>query len=252
MQGAQDVMANTAKHPRAMDGAAVVPHAIISYDDTLSDRDALALGRVLARAGAQLTLAYVRHSTQTEPIIEELEENEAQALLERGADRLGARDVGLRIVVSGSTGEGLARLAREEGADLVVFGSDYRTAAGHLSPQHSAQILLEGGSTAVALAPAGYHSGGKPNVARIGVFDDSGDRAATETAQRLAESLQAEVVSDRRHVHLLVIASRDEAPPGQVMLTARALKQIEDAACPVLVLARGVPIEFGAPVATSS
>jgi hypothetical protein len=36
------------------------------------------------------------------------------------------------------------------------------------------------------------------------------------------------------------------------MLTARALKQIEDATCPVLVLARSVPIEFGARVAASS
>jgi nucleotide-binding universal stress UspA family protein len=252
MQGAQDIVANTTDDPRAMDGAAAVPHAIISYDDTLSDRDALALGRVLAEAGARLTLAYVRHTTQSEPVIEELEENEAQTLLERGADRLGASDVGLRIVVSGSTGEGLARLAREEAADLVVFGSDYRTAAGHLSPQHTTQFLLEGGSTAVALAPAGYHSAGTQKLARIGVFDDSGDPAATQTAQRLAESLRAEVVSDRRQIDLLIIASRHEAPPGQVMLTARALKQIEDASCPVLVLARSVPIGFGAPVAASS
>ncbi len=229
-----------------------MPHAIISYDDTLSDRDALALGRVLADAGTRLTLAYIRHTTQTEQVIEELEENEAQALLERGADRLGVREVSLRIVVSGSTGEGLTRLAREEAADLVVFGSDYRTAAGHLSPQHTTRFLLEGGSAAVALAPAGYHGAGTPKVARIGVFDDSGDRAATQTAQGLAESLQAELVSDRRQIDLLVIASRHEAPPGQVMLTARALKQIEDASCPVIVLARSVPIEFGAPVAASS
>ena len=252
MQGAEDIVANTAEDPLATDGAAVVPHAIISYDDTLSDRDALALGRVLAEAGTRLTLAYVRHATQTEPVIEELEENEAHALLERGADRLGASDVGLRIVVSGSTGEGLSRLSREEAADLVVFGSDYRTAAGHLSPQHTTHFLLEGGSTAVALAPAGYHSEGTPKVGKIGVFDDSGDRAAMETAKRLADSLQAEVVSDRRQIDLLVIASRHEAPPGQVMLTARALKQIEDATCPVLVLARSVPIEFGARVAASS
>ena len=38
--------------------------AIVSYDDTENDHDALMLGRVLADAGAQLTLAYVRHSTQ--------------------------------------------------------------------------------------------------------------------------------------------------------------------------------------------
>jgi nucleotide-binding universal stress UspA family protein len=232
--------------------AAMAPHALISYDDTPGDHDALALGRVLAAAGARVTLAYVRHATHSEPAIEELEENEAQALLVRGADRLGTTDVALRIVVSGSTGEGLIRLASEESADLVVFGSDYRTAAGHLSPQHTAQILLDGGPTAVALAPAGYHHRSRPGVGKIGVFDDSGDGAALHTANRLADSLQAEIVSDGHHADLLVVASRHEAARGQVMLTARALKEIEDARCPVLVLARGVPIDFSAPVLTSS
>jgi nucleotide-binding universal stress UspA family protein len=230
----------------------MTPHALISYDDTPSDHDALALGRILAAAGARLTLAYVRHTTHSEPAIEELEENEAQALLVRGADRLGVTDVALRIVVSGSTGEGLTRLAREEGADLIVFGSDYRTAAGHLSPQHTAQILLEGGPTAVALAPAGYYHASRGHLGRIGVFDDSGDSAARHTAQRLADSLEAEIVSDRHSADLLVVASRHEAVPGQVMLTARALKEIEDARCPVLVLVRGVPIDFRASVLAPS
>ena len=35
---------------------------IVSYDDTDNDRDALALGRLLAISGAELSLAYVRHS----------------------------------------------------------------------------------------------------------------------------------------------------------------------------------------------
>ena len=35
---------------------------IVSYDDTDNDRDALALGRLLAFGGAELSLAYVRHS----------------------------------------------------------------------------------------------------------------------------------------------------------------------------------------------
>lgn len=226
----------------------MTPHAIISYDDTLSDHDALALGRVLAAAGTRLTLAYVRHSTHPEPEIEELEENEAQALLLRGADRLAEPDVSLRIVVSGSTGEGLTQLAGEELADLLVFGSDYRTAEGHLAPQHTAQMLLEGGPTAVALAPAGYYQRRTAPVTRVGVFDDSGDSAALQTAQRLADSLQAEVTSDKQRADLLVVASRHEAARGQVMLTARALQVIEIATCPVLVLARGVAIEFAAPV----
>jgi nucleotide-binding universal stress UspA family protein len=223
----------------------MTPHAIISYDDTLGDRDALALGRILAAAGSRLTLAYVRHAIQTEPTVERLEEHEARSLLERGANQLGGAEVALRVVVSGSTSEGLTSLADEEGADVIVFGSDYRTAHGHLAPQHTAQILLEGGTTAVALAPAGY-SDGRSIVTSIGVLDDPGDDAALQTARRLAESLGAAIVPHQHHPALLVIASRPEAGPGQVMLTARAQKGIEDAGCPVLVLARGVPIEFAA------
>ena len=42
----------------------MAPKAIVSYDDTPNDHDALSLGRVLADAGTELTLAYVRHSTR--------------------------------------------------------------------------------------------------------------------------------------------------------------------------------------------
>jgi nucleotide-binding universal stress UspA family protein len=229
---------------------AMAPHAIISYDDTVSDQDALALGRVLAAAGSRLTLAYVRHAIQIEPATERLEQDEARALLERGASRLGSADAELRIVVSASTSEGLTRLAREHAADLIVFGSDYRTAPGHLDPQHTARGLLDGGSTAVAFAPAGYGRG-RPKIGTIGILDDPDD-ASLQTARGLAESLGAAIVSDERHPDLLVIASRPEAAPGQVMLTGRAQNGIEDATCPVIVVARGVPIEFAAPVLTSS
>lgn len=229
----------------------MAPHAIISYDDTVSDQDALALGRVLATAGSRLTLAYVRHAIQIEPATERLEEDEARALLERGASRLGSADTELRIVVSASTSEGLTRLAREHAADLIVFGSDYRTAPGHLDPQHTARSLLNGGSTAVAFAPAGYGRG-RPKIGTIGILDDPGDDASLQTARGLAESLGAGIVSDERHPDLLVIASRPEAAQGQVMLTGRAQNGIEDATCPVIVVARGVPIEFAAPVLTSS
>ena len=70
----------------------------------------------------------------------------------------------MRVVVSASTGEGLKWLAEQEEADIVVFGSDYRTAAGHVAPQRSAQTLLEGGPAAVAIAPAGYRAERRPRL----------------------------------------------------------------------------------------
>src|SRR5690348_13447329 len=82
----------------------MAPLAIISYDDTPNDQDALALGHLLADAGARLTLAYVRHTTEVEHTREERDQLAAEALLERGAlwleDCIG---VEREVVVSAST-----------------------------------------------------------------------------------------------------------------------------------------------------
>ena len=61
---------------------------IVSYDDTDNDRDALALGRLLAFSGAELSLAYVRHSFGGS-----LEQKEAEELLARGAESVGTPDM---------------------------------------------------------------------------------------------------------------------------------------------------------------
>jgi nucleotide-binding universal stress UspA family protein len=222
--------------------------AIVSYDDTLNDHDALMLGRVLADAGATLTLAYVRHTTQAEYTREEFEEHEAQDLLERGARWLGDIDVNRRVIVSASTGEGLKWLAEQEEADIVVFGSDYRTAAGHLSPQQSALTLLEGGPAAVAIAPANYRLNGGPQFGRVGLLADPDDEAATQTAGELADQLDAEVTRELRSIDLLVVGSRSEARPGYVTISARAQNAIEASTAPVLIVARAVPVRFLAPV----
>lgn len=223
--------------------------AIVSYDDTLNDQDALMLGQLLAEAGAELTLAYVRHTTQSEHAREQLEEGEAAALLERGARWLGDLDVERRVIISASTGVGLGELAEQEEADVVVFGSDYRTAAGHVAPQRSAQRLLEGGPAGVAIAPANYRSDGHTRITSIGVLAAPGDDAAIETARELADHLDADLTRDERNVDLLVVGSRLEAPHGRVMVTAQAQNEIENATCPVLVVPRGVAIRFPVAVA---
>jgi hypothetical protein len=89
------------------------PRAIISYDDTPGDHDALMLGRILADAGASLTLAYVRHCACDDCSQEALEENEAEMLLKRGARWLSGLEVGTRVLVSASTADGLRRLAEQ-------------------------------------------------------------------------------------------------------------------------------------------
>ena len=223
--------------------------AIVSYDDTPNDHDALMFARALADAGAELTLAYVRHTTQTERAREQLEDHEAQALLERGARMLGDLDVERRVVVSPSTAAGIRWLAEEEHAQVVVFGSDYRTAAGHVSPQKSAEALLERGPAAVAIAPANYRSDHISRFGRIGALAAPGDDAAIDTARELAHSLGARITRDEPYVDLLVVGSRLEAPEGQVMVSSAAWNEIENATSPVLVVPRGVTVRFGLPLA---
>jgi nucleotide-binding universal stress UspA family protein len=218
----------------------MAPHAIISYDDTPSDQDALILGHLFADAGARLTLAYVRHSS------DESDVDAAHDLLERGA--LWLEDVvhvERRVVLSASTGEGLRWLATSDDADVVVFGSDYRTPPGRVCPGRSAQTLLEGGPAALAIAPAEYRWHREDEIRSVGLLADPGDDAALDTALDLAAALGASVTREEQHVDLLVVGSRAEAAPGRVLVSSRTANAIEDATCPVLVVARGVPVEFG-------
>jgi hypothetical protein len=149
-------------------------------------------------------------------------------------------------VVSASTPEGLCRLISEQHADIVVFGSDYRTPPGRVAPQHTTLSLLECGPAAVAIAPADYFGA---RIRRIGVISIPGDDTTLETARALADSYGAALTRDERQVDLLVVGSRLEAPIGHVLLSAQAQNEIENAACPVLIVPRGVSIDFPAVLA---
>jgi nucleotide-binding universal stress UspA family protein len=228
----------------------MAPKALVSYDDTPNDHDALMLARVLADAGVELVLAYVRHATEDERDREELEEHDADALLQRGARILGDLDVQRRVVLNGSTAEGLAGLAEQEEAQIIVFGSDYRTAAGHVSPQKSTQTLLDGGPAAIAIAPANYRSERARTFGRLGLLAWPDDAAAAAAAGDLGEILGARVARDEPYVDLLVVGSRPEAPEGRVMISSAAENAIEEATSPVLVVPRAASLRF--PLAITS
>src|SRR6516165_7705159 len=80
---------------------------IISYDGTNNENDAIALGRVFATAGAEAVLAYVRHTVEPEPDRERLVQDQAESLLEKGAELFGRGDVGREVVEDRSTPDGL-------------------------------------------------------------------------------------------------------------------------------------------------
>jgi nucleotide-binding universal stress UspA family protein len=218
---------------------------IVSYDGSDNDRDALALGRLLGAAGATIELAYVRHALEAETGRERFAEAEAAALLKAGATALGQPDIPTHVVMSASTSEGLRELAVREHADMIVFGSEYRTAIGHLDPQASARRLMDSGPVALALAPAGYAERPDFTVATIGAIGDDGDPAATETAEVLAARLGATVaLRAANNADLLIVGSKPGGVTGRVTVSAAAEYLIELARCPVVVLPRGVALSF--------
>ena len=219
---------------------------IVSYDGTGSDRDALSLGRLLAGAGASLELAYVRHAPESESARERLAESEARALLAAGAQEIGDADLATHVVLSGSTPAGLRDLAVRVEADMIVFGSEYRTAPGHIDPQASARRLLDGGPIALGLATAGLHDVPDYAVRAIGAIGEDGDPCVLETAEALASNLGAEVAPRATaDVDLIVVGSKPGAVTGRVTISAAAEYLIELARCPVVVLPRGVALAFG-------
>lgn len=223
------------------------PKVIVSYDGTATDSDALALGRLLAAAGCELMLAYVRHVAATDRAEEQREQQEADAILARGAESIGMPDLPRAVVWSPATGAGLEALAEREGADVIAFGSDYRTPAGSVRPGVSAQRLLQGGTVAVALAPAGAAAGSELTVATVCTIDERGDDAAQVTGEGLARLLGA-AVTERASagVDLIVIASQAGAPPGRLALSGAATYVLETARCCVIVLPQGKALAFPA------
>jgi len=222
-----------------------MPHVIVSYDGTRNDRDALALGRLFASAGAEISLAYVRHAAASDPHREAAEEREVEHLLAAGAHQLDGAGVGQRVVFNPSTAEGLARLTGDLGADVVAFGSSYRTPPGSVTlPQTAEQLLDREAAFSIALAPAGLRR--EPverSIGTVGVFGEEEDQAARETATSLAHALGAVVT--REDADLLVIGSRSDAPRGKLLLSGAGREQVEQARTPVLALARGAEMSFG-------
>jgi NAD-dependent DNA ligase len=218
--------------------------AIISYDGTPNDDDALALGKRLAAAGITLSLAYVRHAHEFDHSREELAQHDAEQRLEHGASLLGTPAVDRHVVVGASTGDRLGELAAELGASLIVFGSDYRTPPNHVEPGTSAQHLMDGGRVAVAIAAAGLrtHADGTITAIAVPLAGPIND-VARQTANALAEKLGARVVdSPSEGVELIVVGSQPDAPTGHVVIGGDVRSELNNARSSVLVLPADVPL----------
>jgi Universal stress protein family len=216
---------------------------IVSYDGTTHDDDALTLGRMLSATGATLSLAYVRHSREYDPRREEIAEHDAARRLEQGAVWLGDESLARHAVVNPSTSIGLAELADSEGADLLVFGSDYRTPPGRVEPGVAAQGLLDSGSVAIAVAAAGLRTDPSAAITTVSVASEPGGAAAT-TAQSVVSGLGAQLLEGRSDADLILVDSRASAPQGAMGLDGATRARLESARGSVIVLPRGVALSF--------
>ena len=219
-------------------------HVIISYDGTDNDHDALALGRIFGKAGARVSLAYVRHIPEAGADAERAAQAHAEDILERGARWLGDPEVERHVVMSGSTGEGLGALALRENAHLVVFGSDWHTAPGHVQPGKSALTLLEGGPVSVAIAAAGLRDKPDAGLRAIALAGGEVDDAARQTAEGLAAIAGAPLsLPSQDGLDLLVVGSRPGTRHGRVGISSASEYVVETATASVLIVARGVTFD---------
>jgi nucleotide-binding universal stress UspA family protein len=216
---------------------------IVSYDGTTNDDDALALARMLAVGGATLSLAYVRHSREYDPRREEIGVYDADRRLEQGAIWLDEPEIRRHVVIDPSTSTGLAELAATEGAQLILFGSDYRTPPGRVEPGGAAQGLLQGSPVAIGVAAAGLRARAEERIQTISLAGDS-NGAAHATAESLAQALGAEILEGGGDADLILVDSQSNGPEGRISLGGSTRAQLDSARGSVIVLPRGAALSF--------
>lgn len=146
-------------------------------------RDALALGTALARAfDAHLVVVNVMPVAFEFPGPARVDAEWRAFLLEQGRETLAwAREhlgdmpgAGFELASHKSSGLGLDDFATRIGADLIVIGSAPGADDGRIELGSTADQLLHGGSSSVAIAPMGYNTWAPERIGRVvAAYQDS-------------------------------------------------------------------------------
>jgi nucleotide-binding universal stress UspA family protein len=199
------------------------PRIVVGFDDSERALDALSLARRLAQPDcdelvlASIELPHGRHA-------------------EHRRDRIDLRRRETRLARPGhSVGRGLAMIAEECGAELIVVGSTRHGIDDRITPGRTARRLLQDGGCAVAQPPQGLRD--EDPFRHVGVAFDGSPQAAAAVAvaYRLARRDEAAVslfwalpsgdaARDKRdrhaadggrvRAHELLDAVAETAPPG--------------------------------------
>ncbi len=165
---------------------------VVGVDGTGSGLDAVALAARLARATGDPLIVACVYPEGGRPSLDDAAAVHGPAAKALEAARALAEEVAAeyRTVPSGSPARGLAELAEEEDAALVVVGSHRGGAFGRVASGGTAERLLHGSGCPVAVAPRGYRQRATDKLRRVGVaFADTPDgheavRYAAELAAR--------------------------------------------------------------------
>jgi nucleotide-binding universal stress UspA family protein len=168
---------------------------IIGYEDTLQGRDAVVLGRTLARmAEARPFLASVFTWPQGVMTNEDIENSlaaESHGLFDRPLADLEGIGADARAIADRSVAKALTELAEAEEAIAIVVGSAGRGPIGRTLMGSTADALLHGAPCAVAVSPRGYSEDGAGELRRIAVAYDGSPEA--HTALRAAAGLAVRI-----------------------------------------------------------
>ena len=187
-------------------------NVLVGVDDDEGGRDAIALAKMLAAEGSELTLAQVYQgdsavSRASSPAYEAAQHERIRGLLEKRRAETGVK-AELRSYGSPAVGRGLHELAELIGADLLVIGSSRRGLLGRALIGDDTRAALNGAPCAVAIAPAGY-SRERAVMREVGVgYDGSREsEGALALARMVAAEHQAklsafEAISTPAHLYL--------------------------------------------------
>jgi nucleotide-binding universal stress UspA family protein len=164
---------------------------VAGVDGTGSGLDAVALAVRLAQlTGDPLIVACVYPEGRNSSLdAAAAAHGPAAKALEAASELAGEAGAEYRTVPSSSPARGLAELAEEEGAAMLVAGSHRGGAFGRVASGGTAERLLHGSGCPVAVAPRGYRKRVTDKLRRVGVaFADTPDgHEAVRHAADLAE-----------------------------------------------------------------
>jgi nucleotide-binding universal stress UspA family protein len=194
---------------------------LVGYDGSGGARDAVALCRVLATAGAERTLlVHVLHHPGAPSIayrrLSGAEQPPREDFFAAAVAELSGLEVETRAYVGGSPARVLNDLAEEGQCDLIVVGSPRRDRLGGVLLGSVARGLLHGAPIPIATAPPGYAAGEHVRLGKIAVGYDATEesRAALHYAEALARQAGA-------GIEVLTVERPRNPPIGALEYTLR-------------------------------